>query len=84
MKMTMRTKIGTAAITAAAATAILSGAGVASAGPLSGDDPAWPNHRVGPYSSQQECEGANTPYFQVSPCFWLSPTNGWYFWGETI
>lgn len=84
MKNTMRTKIASATVAAAATTAVLTGAGVASAGPVSGDSPDWPNYRVGPYSSQQQCENAPSPYIQVSPCFWLAPTNGWYFWGETI
>lgn len=80
MKNTLRTKIASLAVAGAATAAVLTGAGVANA-----DDPAWPNYRVGPYSSQQGCENAPSPFIQVSPCFWVpTPVNAWYFWGETI
>ena len=82
MKTSIRTRLAASALTLAAAGAIAVGVG---AGTANADDPNWPNYKVGPYQSIQECESALTPYIRVSGCFhdfW--PVQAYYFWGETI
>lgn len=69
MKTSIRTRLAASALTLAAAGAIAVGVG---AGTATADDPNWPNYKVGPYQSIQECESALTPYIRVSGC--LPPT----------